>query len=305
MASPKLLDFSSPGGESDDYSPFSPTHSRRKSSRIPALKRRAFESVTDEKTKKKNNSSIMASPVSNRIWTEEDEVIILKSFVDYRYKTRYEPKTDWDAFHRFVGGSIAAKVSRVQLASKMRKLKSKFLADVKRINQGKKPHFTRVSDSEAFGYASLIWGEYEAHGAMNKPPLSDSSEEEDEVMANVEALTENVAAKSELDVKSHHEVVADKIVENGTAAGKESHDDVDDTTDGDELSAVQDAFETLLSQGLSDFKKKFQLEKLMKLGDGKRKELSDDWKALCVEEVKFNIKKLRFSAKLAEALSEK
>lgn len=75
MASPRQLDFSSPGGESDNNSPSSPSLSRRKSSRKPPSKRRASESVTDEKTKKKIK---MASPVSNRIWNEEDEVIILK-----------------------------------------------------------------------------------------------------------------------------------------------------------------------------------------------------------------------------------
>lgn len=253
--------------------------------------------------------------------------------MDYRHKTSFQPKIDWDAFYRFVGGSIVAKFTREQLVNKMRKLKSKFLADFKKISQGKDPHFTRASDSELFGYASLIWG------AMDKAQQSESSvserlvniqfffcdthnewvklmirvlfwfhqdeEEEEERVANVEPLNEAGAGKSEFDGKPHHEVVVDdKIVENGTAAGEESHDD-DGTTDADELCAVQDAFETLLSQGLSDFKKKFLLEKLMKLGTGKRKELSNDWKELCVEEIKLNIKKLRFSAKLAEAANEK
>lgn len=72
MASPRQLDFSSPGGESDNNSPSSPSLSRRKSSRKPPSKRRASESVTDEKTKKKIKMAC------NRIWNEEDEVIILK-----------------------------------------------------------------------------------------------------------------------------------------------------------------------------------------------------------------------------------
>ena len=120
-------------------------------------------------------------------------------------------------------------------------------------------------------------------------------EEDEEV-----ALIDKGAAKSG---KSPHEavVVVDKITtkKNGTA-GKESDDDDDDV-----LCAVRDAFETtMMSQGLSDYQKKLQLEKLMNLGTGKRRELSNEWKALCVEELKLNINKLRFSAKLAEAAND-
>ncbi|KAJ0255157.1 hypothetical protein HA466_0099550 [Hirschfeldia incana] len=69
----------------------------------------------------------------------------------------------------------------------------------------------------------------------------------------------------------------------------------------DESWAVRDAFETMVSKGLSEYQKKLQLEKLMNLGSGKRKELSDEWKELCAEEVKLNIKRFKFSAMLAEA----
>ncbi|CAN7084784.1 unnamed protein product [Brassica oleracea var. botrytis] len=69
----------------------------------------------------------------------------------------------------------------------------------------------------------------------------------------------------------------------------------------DESWAVRDAFETMVSKGLSDYQKKLQLEKLMNLGSGKRRELSDEWKELCAEEVKLNIKRFKFSAVLAEA----
>ncbi|KAG2251824.1 GLABROUS1 enhancer-binding protein-like [Brassica napus] len=69
----------------------------------------------------------------------------------------------------------------------------------------------------------------------------------------------------------------------------------------DESWAVRDAFETMVSKGLSDYQKKLQLGKLMNLGSGKRRELSDEWKELCAEEVKLNIKRFKFSAVLAEA----
>ncbi|XP_023637720.1 GLABROUS1 enhancer-binding protein-like 2 [Capsella rubella] len=295
VATPTQLDFSSPvvdgGGDySDDTSPsFS---RRRKPPRKPASKRAASETLTEEETKKKkkkkvrnnNNNNKLASPMSNRIWNEEDELAILKGLVDYRAKTGFETKIDWDAFYRFVGGSIHVKVSKDQLSSKIRKLKKKFLLHMEKINQGNDPHFTRSSDSEAFGFSMMIWGQTDAEFAnMDKAHQSETQEEmfkEDEVVA----LIGNGTAKSDFDDG------------NGTA-GKEN----DGNKDDDELCAVQDAFETMMSQGLSDYQKKLHVKKLMNLGTEKRRELSNEWKALCVEESKLNIKKLRFSANLAEA----
>jgi hypothetical protein len=299
MATPTELGFSSPGGGGDD-SDDNPPQKR-------TSKRTASETATEEETKKKKkkktkHNTKMASPPSNRIWNEEDELSILKGLVDFRAKTGLESKIDWDAFYCYVKGSIHVKVSKCQLMSKTRKLKKKFLDQMEKIDQGNDPHFTRSSETEAFGYSMMIWRKIDAeytNGVMDKAHQSESGEEvfeEDEEVA----LIDKGAAKSG---KSPHEavVVVDKITtkKNGTA-GKESDDD-----DDDGLCAVRAAFETtMMSQGLSDYQKKLQLEKLMNLGTGKRRELSNEWKALCVEELKLNINKLRFSAKLAEAAND-
>ncbi|CAE6009790.1 unnamed protein product [Arabidopsis arenosa] len=215
--------------------------------------------------------------------------------VDYRAKTGFQSKIDWDAFYRFLGVSIAAKFPR-----------------------------SRASDSEAFGFSSMIWGqddgefgnddgmdkehETPVNGAAENGTAQNESgeeirarargdvEEHEDAVANTEPLNENGAAKT-TDNRINENGAA-KTTDNGTTAGKESHDD------DDELLAVRDAFEAVMLQGLSDYQKKLQLEKLMNLGTGKRRELSDEWKALCVEERKLNIKKLRFSAKLAEAAND-
>ncbi|KAL1206028.1 GLABROUS1 enhancer-binding protein-like 2 [Cardamine amara subsp. amara] len=293
MATPKQLDFSSPGGggggdDSDVISPSLLSLSRGKSHRKLSSKRAASETVPEEERKKKKKKKTktkenLASPTSNRIWNEEDELAILKGLVDYRAKIGLETKIDWDEFYCFVGGSIVAKVSKKQVLSKIRKLKTKFLVHMEKINEGNDPHFTKSSDSEAFGFSMMIWGKNEAQCANGGG----------EEMFDVEHLNDNGAAKSDFDGKSHHEA----ITQNGTA-GKKSDEDY-------ELCGVQDAFETMMSQGLSDYQKKLLLENLMNLETGKRRELSNEWKALCVEETKLNIKKFRFSAKLAEAVNDR
>jgi len=411
MVTPKQIDFSSCGGgdNSDD------TLSHRESPRNPSSKRAAasFAAEAGEETmkkKKKKKKKNLGPPLIVRIWNEEDELSILKVFysssplhfdlvlhsdflktrfeisqglVDYRAKTGFNPKIDWDAFYSFLGSSIVAKFSKEQVLSKIRKLKRRFHVHWEKISEGNDPKFTRSSDSEAFGFSSMIWGqgefgnddgmdkemvkEHEVNGngaaengtariaqenesveemlkeheemlnengaeeirdnngtARKAQQLESESEEEmlkeheepfhvngaENIRDNNETTQIAQQSESEEEMLKEHEEVANtellnengtaKTTENGTTGGKERHDDDDD----DELCAVQDAFEAIMSQGLSGYQKKLQLEKLMNLGTGKRRELSDEWKALCVEERRLNIKKLRFSAKLAEAAND-
>ncbi|XP_010472575.1 PREDICTED: GLABROUS1 enhancer-binding protein-like [Camelina sativa] len=297
MVSPKHLELYSSGGAADSDDTFS----KQISPRNPSSKRAAASDAAEEeatkkkkkKKKKKKTTTKLGSPLFIRIWNEEDELAVLKGLVDYRAKTGFQSKIDWDAFYRFLGSSIAEKFSKEQVLGKIRKLKRRFLVHLEKINQGCDPKFTRSSDSEAFGFSMMIWGQNEVghddDDGMDKEMLKDQEEplngeemfKAHEDVANTERLNENGAAK---------------VTE---TAGKESHDD-----DDDELCAVRDAFETVMSQGLSGYQKKLQLEKLMNIGNCKRRELSDEWKALCVEERKLNIKKLRFSAKLAEAAND-
>ncbi|KAF8087303.1 hypothetical protein N665_0591s0007 [Sinapis alba] len=298
------------------------------------LQKSPSEKVSTTKKKKK----LASSPVIKRIWNEDDELSILKGLVDYRVKTRHDPSFDWDGFFRFVQGSIPhVKFSKEQLFSKVRKLRRKFVLHMERIDRGEDPLFTRLTDSQAFGYSNMIWGVNQAEVTANGGQTQSCEDEQmdnaghvnangDESskldgkesefanggMENVMQIESNenafreigrvgnnepVNENDEFDGKSLHEVGVDKTTQCKTN-GKESHDD-------DELLVVEDAFETTILQGLSDWQRKLQLKKLMmNLGTEKRKELSNEWKALCSEELKLKIKKLRFTAKLVEAAND-
>ncbi|XP_013589881.1 GLABROUS1 enhancer-binding protein-like 1 isoform X1 [Brassica napus] len=277
-------------------------------------------------TKKKK----LASPVIKRIWNEDDELSILKGLVEYRVKTRHDPSFDWDGFFCFVQGSIHVRFSKEQLFSKVRKLRRKFVLHMERIDRGEDPLFTRLTDSQAFGYSNMIWGlnqgEVAANGGGTEKAPGDT--QEDEPLDNAGRVNDNGDESSKLDGKdsefadggmenvmqiesdenasrekgrvSNDEPVNENGAEKGELDGKESHDD-----DDDELRVVEDAFETTILQGLSDWQRNLQLKKLMmNLGTEKRKELSNEWKALCSEEVKLKIKKLRFTVKLVEAAND-
>ncbi|KAJ0255055.1 hypothetical protein HA466_0098710 [Hirschfeldia incana] len=334
------------------------------------------KSPSQEASTKKKKKKKLSSPLIKRIWNEDDELSILKGLVDYRVKTRHDPSFDWDGFFSFVQGSIHVKFSKEQLFSKVRKLRRKFVLHMERIDRGEDPLFTRLTDSQAFGYSNMIWGVYQAEAEVADAANGgggtekESQEEaqggegvekargetrscEDEQMDDAGHVNENGEESSKLDGKvsefanggvmenvmliendenafrengrvSNDEPVEDNgrvsndgpVNENGAGKGesdgKSLHEvSVDKTTEGKEslddgeLRCVEDAFETMVLQGLSDWQKKLQLKKLMmNLGAEKRKELSNEWKALCSEEVKLKIKKLRFTSKLVEAAND-
>ncbi|CAN8323449.1 unnamed protein product [Cochlearia groenlandica] len=78
-----------------------------------------------------------------------------------------------------------------------------------------------------------------------------------------------------------------------------------DCDSADELCYLKDAVETMLSRGLTDHQKKLQVDNIVKLGAGKRRELSCEWKALCGEEAKLIMNKFKLAAKIANAIDDK
>ncbi|KAL0694781.1 hypothetical protein Bca4012_061961 [Brassica carinata] len=249
----------------------SPRKHPSKPSPPPPPEPAAAEQVTKKKKKKKKKT--LGS--SSRIWNEDDEVTVLKGLVDYQAEKGNEPNSNWADFYRFLGDSITARFSKDQVLTKIRKLKAKFIASMQKGN---------TSKSEAFLLSKEIWG------GPNESDQSDNHGKSGEEMANDEPSNE--VTKAEFEGKSGEEMANDEPSNEVTKAEFEGND---------ESWALRDAFETMVSSGLSDYQKKLQLEKLMNLGSGKRKELSDEWKELCAEEVKLNIKKFKFSAMLAEA----
>ncbi|ESQ47379.1 hypothetical protein EUTSA_v10027890mg [Eutrema salsugineum] len=251
---------------SDDNSPSTRKSPRKRASNpSPA-------SETTKKKKKKKKTKKSAPPVSNRIWNEEDELTVLKGLVDYLDKEGVQPNSDWDAFYHFLGDSIAEKFSKQQLLSKIRKLKKKFLLHMEKTSQGD----DMLCDSEAIRLSRMIWGQNGSESANNQSKSFNQDEalKDNDQVANAEA-NENVAALG------------------------------DKNTDVDESGTLRDAFESIMSRWLSDHQKKVQLENLMNLEAGKRKELSDEWKELCAEEARLNIKKFKYSAKFAEAAAKR
>lgn len=128
-------------------------------SKPPAKRPQETQKERDSRKKKpkiaeeEEKKSAAATPRS--LWSDEDQVALLKGIAEYKAQKGTEPNADMTAFHEFIKGKLQADVSKSQLSDKLRRLKKKFLTNVK---DGEDPVFSKGQDYLVFEYSKKIWG---------------------------------------------------------------------------------------------------------------------------------------------------
>ncbi|KAL9285316.1 putative transcription factor [Arabidopsis thaliana] len=129
--------------------------------------KRSFEK-TDEMSKKKSKNEDVKkkdeTPKKNlfvRLFTEEDEAILLQGFLDFATK-KGNPSDHIDDFYESIKNSISFDVTKPQLVTKIGNLKKKFNGRVsKGLKKGKNEEvmvFSKASDQNCFDLSRKIWG---------------------------------------------------------------------------------------------------------------------------------------------------
>ncbi|NP_001305529.1 STOREKEEPER protein [Solanum tuberosum] len=123
----------------------------------PAAKRP--QEAQKEKGKKKPKiaeEEEKKSPATPRsLWSDDDQLALLKGILEYKTVKGMEPSADMSAFHEFIRGKLQAEVSKSQISDKVRRLKKKFLTNVK---DGEEPVFKKGQDFLIFEHSKRIWG---------------------------------------------------------------------------------------------------------------------------------------------------
>ncbi|XP_014522911.1 probable transcription factor At1g11510 isoform X2 [Vigna radiata var. radiata] len=130
-------------------------------------------SVANDETKEDGKKSDgQAKVLFQRIWSEEDELGILKGILEFISKTGQEPYRYVDAFHNFIKKSLHVEVSSLQLKDKIRRMKKKFETHEAKKKKGIEPRLLRPHDRALFEFSKKIWGEW-PNGLVEKPkPLA-------------------------------------------------------------------------------------------------------------------------------------
>lgn len=112
--------------------------------------KKAKNTATDDDSKKQ---------LFQRLWSEDDEIVILKGMIDYKTEKNGEnPIADMGAFHEFIKKSLHVDVSRAQLVDKVRRLKKKYVNNASREKNGKDRSFSKSHEQKGYELSKLIWG---------------------------------------------------------------------------------------------------------------------------------------------------
>ncbi|KAI3676801.1 hypothetical protein L1987_86414 [Smallanthus sonchifolius] len=106
-------------------------------------------SATDDDSKK----------LFQRLWSEDDEIVILEGMIDYiTEKNGDKPIADMGAFYEYIKKSLHVDVSRAQLVDKVRRLKKKYVTNASREKDGKDRIFYKSHEQKGYELSKLIWG---------------------------------------------------------------------------------------------------------------------------------------------------
>lgn len=107
---------------------------------------------------KKTPTDDVKRQLFQRLWSEDDEIAILKGMIDYRSKKKADPVADLSAFHEFIKKSLHVDVSKSQLQDKIRRLKKKYENNAGKEKKGKERTFSKPHEQKGYELSKKIWG---------------------------------------------------------------------------------------------------------------------------------------------------
>ncbi|XP_027078379.2 uncharacterized protein [Coffea arabica] len=112
-----------------------------------------------ESSERKGNSNDDLRRLFQRLWSEDDEIAILKGMLDYSAKKKADPINDLNAFLEFIKKNIHTDVSKTQLQDKIRRLKKKYENNAEREKKGNKElTFSKPHEQKAYEFSKKVWG---------------------------------------------------------------------------------------------------------------------------------------------------
>lgn len=132
------------------------------SSQASASKRANESNAEGKEAKKKKVSNVPDEDVKKgsgiqRIWSDDDEMALLKGMVEFQSKKGIDPIAEVAAFHEYIKNNLQIEVSTVQLTNKIRTVKKKFQTNLKKGENGEDPVFNKPRDLKIFELSKKIW----------------------------------------------------------------------------------------------------------------------------------------------------
>eukprot|EP00262_Sarcandra_glabra_P013786 TRINITY_DN388_c1_g1_i1.p1 TRINITY_DN388_c1_g1~~TRINITY_DN388_c1_g1_i1.p1 ORF type:complete len:435 (+),score=127.89 TRINITY_DN388_c1_g1_i1:88-1392(+) len=148
----------------DSVSPQKPMISKAKPKTVA---KRSAEAETEKGSKKKakvaeedeEEEPDKKKQLFQRLWSEDDEIIVLKGMAEFTKKHGAEPQTaDIPVLLQSIKGQLHVNVSNRQLNEKIRRLKKKFLNNAEKFKKGGALSFSKPHEQKTYEVSKKIWG---------------------------------------------------------------------------------------------------------------------------------------------------
>ncbi|KAJ7948204.1 mediator-associated protein 1-like [Quillaja saponaria] len=251
--------------------------------------KRASESDIEAKESKKKKVSngddedVKKGSGVQRLWSEEDEIVILRGMIEYQSKKGSDPYADIGAFHEFIKKNLHVDVSKNQLKDKIRRLKKKYQNNAERGKNGEDPVFSKLHEGKSFELSKKIWGSGATYG------VQDSGKSKKKSSSKVKSPLVLASPKQEVTVKKK-EVTNGEL--NAEPVSSSNYPFLDRILVSGKLSSLT---ETATS---------YMREALPLLGSVKAKELDRKWQKLQEDEFQMYLKRVELFHESAKMLLE-
>jgi hypothetical protein len=123
--------------------------------------RRSVLSFSEPRPKRPRSAAVTEQlKRPSRLWSQGDELVILRGLAAYRAKRGVLPGSAYDVskFHGNIGSELSVKVTTTQLSDKVRRLKQKYHQLATRTKNGRDPDFPTPQDHSVYELGKKVWG---------------------------------------------------------------------------------------------------------------------------------------------------
>ncbi|XP_019175000.1 PREDICTED: probable transcription factor At1g11510 [Ipomoea nil] len=238
--------------------------------------------VEVENSAKKSLTEDSKKQLFQRLWSEEDEIAVLKGMIAYAEEKNADPVTDLNAFHDFIRESLHIDVTRTQLQDKIRRLKKKYENNARKEKKGKERTFSKIHEQNAYDLSKNIWGSLKAQNgsvvkAAETSKASNASARKDRIKNAVIPVKASTVAAAE---------VVDHVLDEEKEAN--ANMDVDTNVEGSKSLNLSGG--SLFGKSLNELAEWIDKNKVG-LSEEKLIEMEGKWKALKVAELELFLKK--------------
>ncbi|CAA0839084.1 DNA-binding storekeeper protein-related transcriptional regulator [Striga hermonthica] len=185
-----------------------------------STKKRAVEELkgTETTVTKKQKNSKKAEPEASqkkkmfqRIWSDADEIAVLKGIMQFRAEKKSDPYGNFDTFFEFIKKKLHIDVTKKQLRDKMFRMKKKYTNNKSKEEEGKGRTFASQHEEEAYDLSNKVWGAEKDNWVEKADGSGDEKEEGVEKGSGSGADTNNIkeGAEKEEGVKKANDSGAD------------------------------------------------------------------------------------------------